>query len=42
MKDSNMAAAVKADPKQSSLKSSLAAGSAKQLIAKVRANKNVK
>ena len=42
MKDSNMAAAVKADPKQSSLKSSLVAGSAKQLIAKVRANKNVK
>jgi carbon storage regulator len=42
MKDSNMAAAVKTDPKQSSLKSSLVAGSAKQLIAKVRANKNVK
>ena len=42
MKDSNMAAAVKADPKQSSLRSSLAASSAKQLIAKVRANKNVK
>lgn len=42
MKDSNIAAAVKTDPKQISLRSSLAAGSAKQLIAKVRASKNVK
>ncbi len=40
MKDSNLAAAVKTDPKQSSLKSSLVAGSAMQLIAKVRAKKN--
>lgn len=42
MKDSNLAAAVKTDPKQSSLKSSLVAGSAMQLIAKVRAKKNAK
>ncbi|MBT7650968.1 MAG: hypothetical protein HN553_08340 [Opitutae bacterium] len=40
MKDSNLAAAVKTDPKQSSLKGSLVAGSAMQLIAKVRAKKN--
>lgn len=42
MKDSNLAAAVKTYPKQSSLKSSLVAGSAMQLIAKVRAKKNAK
>ena len=42
MKDSNLAAAVKTDPKHSSLKGSLVAGSAMQLIAKVRAKKNAK
>jgi carbon storage regulator len=42
MKDSNFAAAVKTTPVQGSLKSSLVTGSAKQLMAKVRAIKNAK
>jgi hypothetical protein len=42
MKDSNIAAAVKTTPVQGSLKSSLVTGSAKQLMAKVRAIKNAK
>ena len=42
MQSSNIAAAVTSIPKQSTLKSTLAAGSAKQLIAQVRAKKAVK
>ena len=42
MKDSNIAASVKTTPVQGSLKSSLVTGSAKQLMAKVRAIKNAK
>ena len=42
MKDSNIAAAVKTAPTLSGLKNSLVAGSAKQLIDRVRAKKNAK
>ena len=42
MQSSNIAAAVTSTPKQSTLKSTLAAGSAKQLIAQVRAKKAAK
>ena len=42
MQSSNLAAAVTSVPKQSTLKSTLAAGSAKQLIAQMRAKKAAK
>jgi hypothetical protein len=42
MQSSNLAAAVTSIPKQSNLKSTLAASSAKQLIAQMRAKKAAK